>query len=100
MDQPYSFLADGLSKFHMASEPIQALWILAGVATILGVTWLTARAAVEIARIRHHSRLAPASPRPARFIDSTAAMPGLDPGTHALTHGGRENRGWPGQARP
>jgi hypothetical protein len=38
---------------------------------------------------------------PACFIDSTAVMPGRDPGTHhALTHAGQESRGWPGQARP
>jgi hypothetical protein len=44
MDQPYSPVADWLSKFHTASEPIQALWIvalailgLALAATILGL---------------------------------------------------------------
>ena len=95
MDQPYSFLADCLSKFHTASEPIQALWILAPVAMILGVTWLVARAAVEIATIRYRlsGRFEPAatSTMPAPFI--TTVVPGLDPGTRALTHAGRESRG-------
>jgi hypothetical protein len=53
MEQPYSFLADCLSKFHMASEPIQALWIVATVSIVLGVAWLAMQGAVEIARIRH-----------------------------------------------
>ena len=102
MDQPYSFLADCLSKFHMASEPIQALWLLAMVAIILGVTGLVARAAVEIARIRHHPGVpfsGAASQMPTRFIDSTAVMPGLDPGTHASTHGG-ERKPWVAGSSP
>jgi hypothetical protein len=49
MDQPYSFLADWLSKFHMASEPIQALWIVALSATVLGVTWIVMRGVREVA---------------------------------------------------
>jgi hypothetical protein len=36
MDQPYRFGADLLSKFHTASEPIQALWILALAVVFLG----------------------------------------------------------------
>jgi hypothetical protein len=40
MDQPYSAWADALSKFHTASEPIQALCILALSVTVLGVTGL------------------------------------------------------------
>ena len=48
MDQPYSFLADWLSKFHMASEPIQALWIVALSATVLGVTGIVMRGVREI----------------------------------------------------
>lgn len=105
MEQPYSFLADCLSKFHMASEPIQALWIVATVSIILGVTWLVMRAAVEIATIRHHARERLERPfafsnSDQRYIHSTSVMPGLDPGTHALTHAGQERRGWPGQARP
>jgi hypothetical protein len=34
---PYSVAADLLDKFHTSSEPIQALWILATVVTVLGV---------------------------------------------------------------
>jgi hypothetical protein len=105
LDQPDSFLADCLSKFHMASEAIQALWILASVATLLAVTWRAARAAVEIATIRHgadgrYERPFASSDASARFIESTAVMPGLDPGAHALTQARQERRGWPGQARP
>jgi hypothetical protein len=36
---PYSPFADWLSKFHMASEPIQALWIVALAAVALGFCW-------------------------------------------------------------
>jgi hypothetical protein len=38
--QFYSPWADSLSKFHMASESIQALWIIAASVTALGVTYL------------------------------------------------------------
>src|SRR4051812_38949127 len=34
---PYSAIADALDKFHTASEPIQALMILAVVAMVLGL---------------------------------------------------------------
>ena len=43
MDQPYSVVADWLSKFHTWPELIQALWLLAIPATALGVTWLVMR---------------------------------------------------------
>jgi hypothetical protein len=36
---PYSPFADWLSKFHMASEPIQALWILALTLMVLAICW-------------------------------------------------------------
>jgi hypothetical protein len=36
---PYSPFADWLSKFHMASEPIQALWIVALAVVALGFCW-------------------------------------------------------------
>jgi hypothetical protein len=49
---PYSPFADWLSKFHTASEPIQALWIVALTATVLGVTWLVMRGLREIAARR------------------------------------------------
>src|SRR3954462_5083675 len=48
MDQPYSPFADWLSKFYLASEPIQALWIVALSATVLGVTWIVMRGVGEI----------------------------------------------------
>ncbi len=43
MDQPYSFWADLLSKFHTAPEWIQALWLLMVPVTLLGVTGLVMR---------------------------------------------------------
>ncbi|PVE23225.1 hypothetical protein DC522_16965 [Microvirga sp. KLBC 81] len=43
MDQPYSIVADWLSKFHTSPEFIQALWLIAMPATVLGVTWLVMR---------------------------------------------------------
>jgi hypothetical protein len=48
MDQAYSPFADWLSKFHTSSEPIQALWIVALSATVLGVTWIVMRGVREI----------------------------------------------------
>ena len=45
---PYSLWADWLSKFHTAPEFIQALWLIAGPLTILGVTWLVLRGLSEI----------------------------------------------------
>src|SRR5688572_8405710 len=38
----YSPFADWLAKFHTASEPIQALWIVALAAVALGVCWCLA----------------------------------------------------------
>lgn len=47
--QDYSAFADLLNKFHTAAPAIQALWILAVPATILGVSWLALRALRDIA---------------------------------------------------
>jgi hypothetical protein len=38
----YSPFADWLAKFHTASEPIQALWIVALAAVVLGACWCLA----------------------------------------------------------
>jgi hypothetical protein len=43
MDQPYSVIADWLSKFHTWPESIQALWLIAVPVTVLGVTWIVMR---------------------------------------------------------
>ncbi|MBM6595845.1 hypothetical protein [Microvirga pudoricolor] len=48
--EPYSAWADALSKFHTASEPIQALCIVALAATIIGVTWCMARVLRDVVR--------------------------------------------------
>jgi hypothetical protein len=96
MERPYSFLADCLSKFHTASEPIQALWIVATVFIILGVTWLGVRGAVEIARALrpangkwdHIGRLAPMRADPASLKASTSVVSGIDLGNpHLDSHG-------------
>jgi hypothetical protein len=52
MDLSYSAFADWLSKVHTAPPLIQALWILAGPATIVGVAFCVAWAAREIAALR------------------------------------------------
>jgi len=51
MDQSYSAWADWLSKFHTWPESIQALWLIAVPATLLGMTWLTMRGLIEIVRV-------------------------------------------------
>ncbi|WP_445503147.1 hypothetical protein [Microvirga sp. G4-2] len=51
MDQPYSFWADLLNKFHTAPELIQALWLMALSATALGVTWIVMRGLTQILSI-------------------------------------------------
>ncbi len=48
VDQPYSVVADWLSKFHTWPESIQALWLIAIPATVLGVTWIVMRGLREI----------------------------------------------------
>src|SRR4051812_3484472 len=54
--EPYSAFADWLSKFHTSSEPIQALWIVALAATILGVTWIVMRGLRELVSARNNGR--------------------------------------------
>jgi hypothetical protein len=59
MDQPYSLWADWLSKFQSSSEAIQALWLVAVPATLLGLAWLalwTVRDLVGLARRERHWR--------------------------------------------
>ena len=65
MDQPYSVFADWLSKFHASSDWIQALWILAGPACLVGVAWSLAWAARELAALRIRRYAAqPEDPQP------------------------------------
>lgn len=52
MDPSYSAFADWLSKVQTAPPLIQALWILAGPATIVGIGVCVAWAAREIAALR------------------------------------------------
>ncbi|MCB5177141.1 hypothetical protein [Microvirga lenta] len=53
MDQPYSVVADWLSKFHTWPMLIQALWLVAGPVTVLGLAWIAARTWRDIAALRH-----------------------------------------------
>ena len=56
--QPYSPFADWLSKFHTASEPIQALWIVGIVAVALGIVWaLTLPLRIRLAGLRMRGEL-------------------------------------------
>ncbi|EIM26011.1 hypothetical protein [Microvirga lotononidis] len=50
MDQPYSLWADWLSKFHTWPEFIQALWLVAGPVTLLGLAWLVMRGLRDLVR--------------------------------------------------
>jgi hypothetical protein len=49
MNLPYSVWADLLAKFHTSPEWIQALWLVAIPALILGVTWCVTRLVKDIA---------------------------------------------------
>ncbi|WP_445501520.1 hypothetical protein [Microvirga sp. G4-2] len=51
MDQPYSIVADWLSKFHTWPELIQALWLITMPATVLGMTWIVMRGLTQILAI-------------------------------------------------
>jgi hypothetical protein len=53
MDQPYSVVADWLSKFHTWPMVIQGLWVIAIAVTLLGMTWLMMRGIRDITAIRH-----------------------------------------------
>jgi hypothetical protein len=58
---PYSLWADWLSKFHTWPEPIQALWLVAGTVTLLGVSGLALRAVREVVGLVAGSRPAAGS---------------------------------------
>jgi hypothetical protein len=49
MDQPYSFWADLLNKFHTSSDWIQALWLITVPTLIFGVAWCVMRLVCAIA---------------------------------------------------
>jgi hypothetical protein len=56
MDQPYSVIADWLSKFHTWPESIQALWLIAVPVTVLGVTWIVMRGLRDLIRLSHRDQ--------------------------------------------
>ena len=58
---PYSLWADWLSKFHTWPESIQALWLVAGSVTLLGVSGLALRAIREIVALAAGPRQAAGS---------------------------------------
>ena len=76
MDQPYSPFADWLSKFHMSSEPIQALWIVAIVTLVLGLAYFAKEIVVAALRPHRHSGAAQRNPEPitARFTEELAGQ--------------------------
>jgi hypothetical protein len=64
MDQPYSIVADWLSKFHTWPAFIQMLWLVVPSVTVLGTTWLVMRGVRDAAaawrtgsRDEQHGRL-------------------------------------------
>ncbi|MCB8820021.1 hypothetical protein [Microvirga rosea] len=81
MDQPYSIVADLLSKFQSASEPIQALWLLVMPPTLLGMTWLVMRGLRDIVLTLRHTE----QPAPGAVMDAMtrerhrAALPAPSP---------------------
>jgi hypothetical protein len=56
MDQPYSAWADWLSKFQASPESIQALWLVAMPATLLGLAWIVLRGIREIVGLTRGER--------------------------------------------
>jgi hypothetical protein len=52
MEQPYSIVADWLSKFHAWPAFIQMLWLVVPSVTVLGVTWIVMRGLRDIAAVR------------------------------------------------
>ena len=54
--QPYSLLADWLSKFHTWPEFIQALWLVAVPITLLGMTWLMMRGVCDAVSLSRRER--------------------------------------------
>lgn len=48
MDQPYSFGADLLDKFHTSPDWIQALWLVAPFLTTLGIAYLVTQVLREV----------------------------------------------------
>jgi hypothetical protein len=106
MQPSYSVLADALSKFHTAPEWIQALWLIAGSATMLGIAHVTGQVLREgirflarrgepcgtlvygvyedpQGRLMVHREGAPPSP----------VMHGLVPGSRVFTPGATGKRG-------
>lgn len=49
MEPSYSVVADALSKFHTASEGIQALWLVTGAVTVLGTAFCGLQAVRAVA---------------------------------------------------
>ena len=98
MEQPYSVWADALNKFHTAPDWIQALWIVATCATVLGSVFCIMRGLKEIAvaalarRDGWQSRHARERdvPRPSLVTARTFAQPG--PGQCPLLEAASEER--------
>ena len=72
MDQPYNAFADWLAKFHTSSEPIQALWIVAIAATVVGLAYFAKEIILAALHPHRHSGAAKRNPEPitARFSEN------------------------------
>ena len=96
--QPYSPFADWLSKFHTASEPIQALWIVGIVVVALGIVWaltLPLRVWLVGSRTRGELVYGVYRDRQGRWLVYA------DGEVRALEEGGMAHRAsWPGLTRP
>jgi hypothetical protein len=71
MDQPYNAFADWLSKFHTSSEPIQALWIVAIAATVVGLAYFAKEIIIAALHPHRHSGAAKRNPSPRGFRKSS-----------------------------
>jgi hypothetical protein len=80
--QGYSAFADLLNKFHTATPPIQALWLLVTSATILGVTGLVLRTLRDIAAMR-----TPPRPEPSGSLLVYGVVQDEDGRWHVIRHG-------------
>ena len=68
---PTTPCADWLAKFHTSSEPIQALWIVAIAATVIGLAYFAKEIILAALHPHRHSGAAKRNPEPitARFAE-------------------------------
>jgi hypothetical protein len=92
--QAYSVVADALSKFHTAPEGIQALWLVTGAVTVLGVAYCGLQAVKAVAGLFARSDERRGVPLYAVYEDADGRL-------MLYAHGAvRELRGENGEAMP